>query len=1026
MIDNQILGGTFVLLVAVFYILYIFDFEKITTSDTTDILKEESITTGVGRKSICSHIITVICICILGYCGICFCYNIYRKQRERQQNPEEGKALTGDENPTNGCAFDGDPNIKRDESNDAEQKNTYENCGSVNRIVQICNTFDDNTVNNVTCGATTYKQEGSKDVEVAENVQGGKSSRNRTGRHDKTKSGKSATTGSASLDESSNQDSHSGTCIPHDKFKSTTDTTNFNNPKSEQGTTIADTSHKKPHITEVSGLPGSVTRCGATGATASIGTPTGDLHSGEETSDTTLGKTQVNNPTDRQEGLWLPKLVPSIPVPSIPVPSIPVPSSPLHPYKSYEFHQPGANVIGFRNLGNTCFFNSMLQCVQQTLPLHDVLKEIMTEKDYIIPSTISDTVRVPVTHSSPHPLTTALQHLFYEVNSYRYKESFSPYDVLTALGRENSRFSRRSQEDSHEALRCLLNAIRQNEISAIRKSIYRYYEVNENPLSHRILDGEDKLSMKDHLSKASKGVCAIDGLIGTVLVSTTICHDCFTPLQIEELCLDLSLPMSFQSVQQHWLPATPPSKQINKRKEKREKKKKVITPLAGQNQNINNITSSLKSSYNKEKTTQPSSHTHKVGPGVQKEMEATEIYSECDDADISSDEDDDHLHDEDSPYNSNSSESDDENSISNATPTFLKTFRCYSDDDYLTTDSDSTASCDDSIGSSYSSNEDDEEFLNGYFDSTISHLFINNDPSSAEEESDDEFVYEVDLLPLIQPTCSHKASPVATDENGNVISAVDTQDVSLTGPNVDLATSTDVTDDTSEDTEDMDSYEQPDSKVLYYKQALNEFLKRKGFTSSASIDYRSYPGTMLEQSLSDFTKLDVLDENNKFICQQCSSAKGDTVECRVSKQNLIHHLPPVLILQMKRFNIGFYNVTKDGRHVSFPLVLDMGPYCTSDCIQKMADKNQEILYGLYGVVVHHGSTLHGGHYTAYVRQRPQHHTPPPVSTSRYNRETASTGKWYDISDSWVSSGCTFSDVQKCQAYLLFYELLPLL
>ena len=43
-------------------------------------------------------------------------------------------------------------------------------------------------------------------------------------------------------------------------------------------------------------------------------------------------------------------------------------------------------------------------------------------------------------------------------------------------------------------------------------------------------------------------------------------------------------------------------------------------------------------------------------------------------------------------------------------------------------------------------------------------------------------------------TSSHKASPVATDENGNVISAVDTQDASLTGPNVDLTTSTDVTD----------------------------------------------------------------------------------------------------------------------------------------------------------------------------------------------------------------------------------------
>ena len=168
---------------------------------------------------------------------------------------------------------------------------------------------------------------------------------------------------------------------------------------------------------------------------------------------------------------------------------------------------------------------------------------------------------------------------------------------------------------------------------------------------------------------------------------------------------------------------------------------------------------------------------------------------------------------------------------------------------------------------------------------------------------------------------------------------------------------------------------------------------------------------------------------------------------------------------MKRFSIGYYNVTKDGRHISFPLILNMAPYCTSDCIQvnthhpkvyfmlylcvcnlqdihyvvayvlicvsivqKMADKHKEILYGLYAVVVHHGGTLHGGHYTAYVRQRPRHcyHTPPTVNNSQYDRDAAKTGRWYDISDSWVSSGCTFGDVQRCQAYLLFYELLPVL
>ena len=73
------------------------------------------------------------------------------------------------------------------------------------------------------------------------------------------------------------------------------------------------------------------------------------------------------------------------------------------------------------------------------------------------------------------------------------------------------------------------------------------------------------------------------------------------------------------------------------------------------------------------------------------------------------------------------------------------------------------------------------------------------------------------------------------------------------------------------DTASEDTDEQPDHTVLYNKEALNDFLKRKEFVGSAGVNHRSFPGTMLEQSLVEFTKLDVLDENNKFICQQCSN-----------------------------------------------------------------------------------------------------------------------------------------------------------
>ena len=93
------------------------------------------------------------------------------------------------------------------------------------------------------------------------------------------------------------------------------------------------------------------------------------------------------------------------------------------------------------------------------------------------------------------------------------------------------------------------------------------------------------------------------------------------------------------------------------------------------------------------------------------------------------------------------------------------------------------------------------------------------------------------------------------------------------------------------------------------------------------------------------------------------------------------------------------------------------------------------MYGLYAVVVHSGS-LHGGHYTAFVRQRPvrleqsaANDIAQPVNAAYdqkrvYDTRTANNGEWYYTSDSHVSR-CRFSEVQKCQAYLLFYEMLPL-
>ena len=110
--------------------------------------------------------------------------------------------------------------------------------------------------------------------------------------------------------------------------------------------------------------------------------------------------------------------------------------------------------------------------------------------------------------------------------------------------------------------------------------------------------------------------------------------------------------------------------------------------------------------------------------------------------------------------------------------------------------------------------------------------------------------------------------------------------------------------------------------------------------------------------------------------------------------------------------------------------------CVYDCmyvhhifviLQDYADSKGKILYGLYAIVVHSGS-LNGGHYTACVRQRPlrknlSKQQQPDVSQQTYNAKAAEDGQWYYTSDSHIS-GCGFDSVKNSQAYLLFYELLP--
>ena len=69
--------------------------------------------------------------------------------------------------------------------------------------------------------------------------------------------------------------------------------------------------------------------------------------------------------------------------------------------------------------------------------------------------------------------------------------------------------------------------------------------------------------------------------------------------------------------------------------------------------------------------------------------------------------------------------------------------------------------------------------------------------------------------------------------------------------------------------------------------------------------------------------------------------------------------PRVLVLNMKRFSFGS-SFGKINKHTKFEEQLDLP-------VEDVDGISSQIKYLLQGIVVHHGSSVHSGHYVAYVK-----------------------------------------------------------
>lgn len=131
--------------------------------------------------------------------------------------------------------------------------------------------------------------------------------------------------------------------------------------------------------------------------------------------------------------------------------------------------------------------------------------------------------------------------------------------------------------------------------------------------------------------------------------------------------------------------------------------------------------------------------------------------------------------------------------------------------------------------------------------------------------------------------------------------------------------------------------------------------------------------------LNNFTAVELMTGQNKVGCESCTrringpDPQAKSVNTNATKQLLVSSPPAVLILHLKRFQLGprciFRKLT---RPVSYTVLLDIAAFCGSKVknLPNIDRKQKKLLYALYGVVEHSGG-LYGGHYTAYVKVRPK-------------------------------------------------------